>query len=243
MLVKTQGLVLHTTPYSESSAIAKVFTERLGVRSYILKGVRRSHGHHKQGLLRPLSWLDMVVYDTSGTTLNHVKEISPVSSRTICDEAKKAVVFFMDELLYRTLRENEPMEELFRYVTRQLERLEDETVLDVSMPIEFLIGTSKLLGIGPLDNHSIHEPFFSLTDGRYVGGVNEAERSMNNLVEEQRSLVLHNYLEAVYGGGTMPIHPAATRNAIVNLLIDYYHIHVTYFGDFKSHEILHTVLS
>ena len=48
MLLSTPGLVLHTTPYSESSVVAKVFTRQLGVRSYIIKGVRGPRGRVKQ---------------------------------------------------------------------------------------------------------------------------------------------------------------------------------------------------
>ena len=53
MLLSTPGLVLHTTPYAETSVVAKVFTRQLGVRSYIIKGVRggSSRSRVKQNLL------------------------------------------------------------------------------------------------------------------------------------------------------------------------------------------------
>jgi valyl-tRNA synthetase len=50
MLLSTPGLVLHTTPYSESSVVVKVFTRQLGVRSYIIKGVRGRGGRVKRKL-------------------------------------------------------------------------------------------------------------------------------------------------------------------------------------------------
>ncbi len=54
MLLSTPGLVLHTTPYGESSVVAKVFTRQLGVRSYIIKGVRNGRSRVKQNLMQPL---------------------------------------------------------------------------------------------------------------------------------------------------------------------------------------------
>ena len=37
-MISTPAIVLHTTPYGESSVIVKAFTRLLGVRSYIIKG-------------------------------------------------------------------------------------------------------------------------------------------------------------------------------------------------------------
>ena len=61
--LSTPALVLHTTQYKETSVIAKIFTRQLGVRSYILKGVRKGGSRTKQNLLQPLSYLDLVVYN------------------------------------------------------------------------------------------------------------------------------------------------------------------------------------
>ena len=68
--LSTQALKLHTTEYSESSVIAKIFTRQLGVRAYILKGVRKGGSKTKQNLLQPLSHLDLVVYNNPKTQIN-----------------------------------------------------------------------------------------------------------------------------------------------------------------------------
>ena len=111
--------MLHTTPYSESSVVAKVFTRQLGVRSYIIKGVRGRGGRIKQNLLQPLSSLDMVVYNNEKTDLNYIKELSPRNVSTyqqINVSIENALRFFMTEVLYKALREAEPMPALFDYV-------------------------------------------------------------------------------------------------------------------------------
>ena len=116
MLLSTPGLVLHTTPYAESSVVAKVFTRQLGLRSYIIKGVRGRSGRVKQNLLQPLSSLDMVVYANPKTDLNHVKELAPRHPGQPSDPVANALRFFMTEVLYKALREAEPMPALFDYV-------------------------------------------------------------------------------------------------------------------------------
>ncbi len=100
--------------------MAKVFTRHLGLRSYIIKGVRGRSGKVKQNLLQPLSALDMVVYDNPRTELNYIKEISPRHPEAFVQQDNHAVAhslrFFMTEVLYKALREAEPMPDLFDYV-------------------------------------------------------------------------------------------------------------------------------
>ena len=79
--LSTPALVLHTTSYSESSVIAKIFTRQLGVRSYIIKGVRKSGSKTKQNLLQPLSHLDLVVYNNPKTQINYIKEMGQHAHR------------------------------------------------------------------------------------------------------------------------------------------------------------------
>ena len=116
--LSTSALVLHTTEYSESSVIAKLFTRQLGVRSYIIKGVRKSGSRTKQNLLQPLSHLDLVVYNNPKNQINYIKEIGPHLAHTPQSDnlfpasymaIHNALRFFMTEVLYKTLREEEPM--------------------------------------------------------------------------------------------------------------------------------------
>lgn len=272
MLIPTQGLVLHTSPYSESSLIVKVFTERLGVRSYIVKGARKPSSRVRQALLQPLSWLDMVVYDNPRTSLNYIKEYTPMMPTAATDAVSNALLFFMDELLYRTLREGEAMPELFRYVAEALVGIErtvacshratDDrqttegperssysnglTITSIqSLPIVFLITIAKHMGIAPLDNYSVREAIFSISEGKFVSGslYDSASPTEADMIAEDLSSALHHYLAAVYSDTAAPLYSAQLRSRLIAVLIDYYKHHLSYFGNFKSHEILHGVLS
>ena len=43
MTESTNGICLHYYKYSDSSVIAKIFTEKFGMKSYIMKGVREKN--------------------------------------------------------------------------------------------------------------------------------------------------------------------------------------------------------
>lgn len=241
--LSTPALVLHTTAYSETSVIAKLFTRQLGVRSYILKGVRKGGSKTKQNLLQPLRYLDLVVYNNPRSPINYLKEIAPhelvgqTSMPSMSDDAiRNAVLFFMTELLYKSLREEEPDMELFDFVVDTLVQLQQPvSAVHSYLPLLFMLRLSHYLGIEPLDNYSSREPLFDLQNGRY-------QYSGDHALDSSTSLLLHYFLQAVRNGEECPITTLAQRTELINRLLEYYQLHLAEFKNFKSHEILHTIL-
>lgn len=228
-LIPTQALVLHTTEYAETSVIAKLFTRELGVRSYILKGVRKCGSRTKQNLLQPLSHLDLVVYDNDKSSLNYIKEIAPHGKAAEHSDAVAcALRFFMTELLYKSLREAEPMPDLFDYVAAA-------DLHSPYLPITFTLTVAHHLGIAPLDNYSLREPYFDLPNGRFASGG-------EGVMDRASSQLLHCYLEALQEDTPLPLAALPQRTGLLNCLLDYYRVHIPDFKNFNSHEILHTIL-
>ncbi len=238
MLASTPGLVLHTTPYAETSVVVKVFTRLFGVRSYIIKGVRGHGGRVKQNMLQPLTSLDMVVYVNPKNELNHIKELSPrhpdtqAAKQSSNQAIDNALRFFMTEVLYKALREAEPMPALWDYVDTLASENSNTPV--AQLPILFLLTTAQHLGISPLDNHSALTPYFCLEEGRYVATANETTLSI------ALSSILHEYLPI--DAEQLPSATLADRRNLIDALIAYYHLHLSGFSHFHSHEILHTIL-
>ena len=222
--------------------VVKVFTRQFGVKSYIIKGVRGHNSRVKQNMLQPLSSLDMVVYDSRHNDLNHVKELSPRHpvTQTIDQSSGQAILpstnqaisnslrFFKTEVLYKALREEEPMPELFDYVESAACETKDE-------PIVFLLTVARYLGIEPLDNYSQHNLFFDLQEGRY--GAQATETTLSPAL----SSLLHEYLQHLPSFYTHT-SPLSDRRSLIDALIAYYQLHLSGFRNFNSHEILHTVL-
>lgn len=229
MILSTPGLVLHTTPYAESSVVAKVFTRQLGLRSYMIKGVR-GRGHRvKQNLLQPLSSLDMVVYNNEKTDLNYIKEMTPRQPDREPDPVDNALRFFMTEVLYKALREAEPMPDLFDYVEETASQCQLSTA---NLPILFLLTVAQHLGIAPLDNCNSREPYFDLQEGRFVSVPGETT------LPSAHSSLLHEYLSSE----SQHAVSLQQRTDMINSLIAYFQLHLSGFNRFHSHEILHTIL-
>lgn len=240
MLLATPAIVLHTTNYSETSVIAKLFTRQLGVRSYILKGVRKSNGRVKQNLLQPMSYLDLVVYNNPKRQINYLKEVAPhhgtaqpVPPTNNDEMAQHALRFFKTELLYKTLREEEPMPELFDYVADTMEK--ESGMSAAHVPVSFMLSVSKHLGIEPMDNYSVREPLFDMASGRFAA-------TGESTMDASSSRLLHGYLQSVHHGVAAPQAPLQQRTELINNMIKYYQMHLSDFKGFRSHEILHSVL-
>ena len=111
----------------------------------------------------------MVVYDSHRSDLNYVKELSS-RQPSVSDPIGNALRFFMTEVLYKVLREEEPMPELWDYVETASEAPDGERK---DVPIRFLLMVARHLGIEPMDNYSSREPYFCLEEGRYISAPNE----------------------------------------------------------------------
>ncbi len=246
MLLSTQGLVLHTTKYAESSIVAKIFTRELGLCSYIIKGVRNKNGRNKQNLLQPLSHLDMTVYNNPKKQLQYIKEMHPSAQYGTLhtDAVKMALVFFMDEVLYKSLKEAEPNQPLFDYAVERLAQLNSSDGA-ASFPIDFLIHTARHLGIAPLDNYSRREPLFNLKEGRFLASpsvVSSQTSDADYFLDTLSSTNFHYCLSCSLSNTPMSQLSSSQRNSTLNNLLEYYHVHLSDFHNFTSHEILHAVL-
>ncbi len=241
MLLSTPGLVLHTTPYAETSVVVKVFTRLLGVQSYLVKGVRGRGGRMKQNLFEPLRSLDMVVYDSHHGELNYIRELTPRHPDQSSDAVGNALRFFMTEVLYKSLHDDDPLPELWDYVeSLQTMGQEQPAMARRDVPISFLLTVARHLGIEPLDNHSPHMPYFDLQEGSFVSAASETTLPL------ELSSALHEYLQLALHTLPAPFTPSQSlrsRSDLINALIAYYQLHLSGFRNFHSHEILHTILN
>ncbi len=112
---KTRGIVLHQIKYSESSIIAKIYTEEFGIQSYMVRGVRKKGSKMKSGLFQALSMLDMVVYHKEKSNIQNLKEVRSAFPLTTIpfDIKKSSIILFLKDNLSKRLRAEEPNTALY----------------------------------------------------------------------------------------------------------------------------------
>ncbi len=227
----TRGIVFHSLKYSDTSMIVRIYTEMFGNQSYLIRGVRKSGSRMKPGLFQPMNLLALEVTFRERATLHSIREVSVAETfRTIpFDIRKSAVAVFINELAYRTIREEEPNAALFRFLWQQcldLDALEDGIPL---FHIRFTYDLMHHLGIHPRMNYSAETPVFNLREGIFQATVPDHP----------------DYLEGIrsrsFATGK-PVAPFATTN-LLELLITYYRMHLPGFYGVESLHVLQEVFA
>ncbi len=73
MLHTTKGIVIHQFKFKEKSVIAKIYTEKFGMQSYIINGVRSKKSANKYAYLQPLSLVEINAYHKENRGLQQHK--------------------------------------------------------------------------------------------------------------------------------------------------------------------------
>jgi len=241
MLHRTKGIVLHSIKYSESSIIVKIYTEIFGLQSYLVKAIRGPKSKMKPGLFQPLNLLELVVYHREKKTLQSIKEIQlghPYHTIPF-DIRKSSVALFINELLYKSIREEESNSALFEHLWNACMSLDSEQESVGSFHLVFMVQLTHFLGIMPQLNFSVQEPFFNVPEGHF-----QSHRPDHNIyLDAELSKELYSILKTpIEQQSSIKVKPAI-RNQLLETLIFYYKTHLPGFKGLQSHMVLHTVLS
>ena len=240
MLHKTRGIALHTVKFSETSIIARIYTELFGLQSFLIKGSRRKGATIKPGFFQPLTLLDLTIYHKEKNTLQSIREVhfSDPYQTIPFDIRKSSMTLFINELLYKTIREEEPNPGLFEFIYTsciQLDRIETVN----HFHLMFAIRLTRYLGILPRQDYSSRKPVFNLREGEFQESIPDHFYFM----DPELSKLFYRFLSETTEAIEKLRVPLKTRTLLLDKVIQYYQLHLPGFTGLKSQEILHTVLS
>ncbi|PRP67515.1 DNA repair protein RecO [Nonlabens agnitus] len=234
MIVRTPAIVLSTIKYGEADLIARIYTKKLGTQSYMLKGIRKSRkGKLRVSLFQPLTQLEIQTQHKGKGTLEYIKEASTAYTyvNIPVDVAKSCVALFFGEVLSQLLTEQQPDEQLFDYLSTIFEYL-DQTDHVANFTIKTLLDMTELMGFG-MDRSTMDFPYFNMLDGSF----DNHGMQPHHLNEEESSL-----FKLFIGTNFDAIHSIKInrnqRTALLNLVLDYFKIHLHSFKKPNSLDIL-----
>lgn len=238
MLVNTPGIVLHSLKYSETSLVCKIFTEKLGLQSYLLQGVRSAGKKNKAALFRPMNMLDLVVYhkkDHKG--LQRIKEYSLayIYRDLPFNIVKSSLAMFYTEVLHHAIKEDAADEDLYHFISKSLEELDQAEAHLADRHIRFLVGLSGHLGFLPEGDHSELTPFFDLVEGSFVASRPVHPNYLDGDISKHLSKVLNSDLDYTV--------PGSMRAPMLEKMIDMFRYHIDGFPQMRSHTILRELFS
>lgn len=241
MLHKTRGIVLKTTLYSESSVIVQMFTEKFGIQSYMINGVKKPKAKIRMNMLQPLHLVDMVVYHKTNTSIQRISELrpAPIFRSIPYDIIKSTIVLFLNEVLYKSIRQQTTDEHLFDFIFSAICWFDESEEINVSFHLAFLLKLSRFLGFAPSTQTKSDQSYFDLQEGEF-----------------KSSIPLHPYFLDKHDASlfislfSLPFEKIneinienQTRRLILDKILVYYTLHTASFGDIRSHLVLEDVLS
>ena len=238
---KTQGIVLRTVKYGDNSMIVDLYTNTRGRASFVTRVIRSRRSGVSSALWAPMTWIEFEAPESRGGKLPSIKQpliIHPYSTLNFRPD-KAAIVIFLSEFLSHALKEEEPSEPLFRFLTESLQWLDRAKADYANFHLMFSVRLTTFLGIQPNLEAFSPDSVFNLADSTY-----ETFPPLHGTYlppEEARwlpTLFRLNYR-------TMRLlklrRPQKTR--FMKIINDYYRIHVPSFPTLQSPDILREIFA
>lgn len=239
MDIKTRGIVLQTIKYSESSVIVKVFTERMGLVSYIVKGVRSARSTSKAALLRPLTMLEMDVTHRENKGLQNIKEYKRAYNyRSLpFDTMKSSIALFVLEVIAKSLKEHDAHEDMFEFVYECFCHLDEIEVMDNDFHLKFLVHYAAYMGFAPHGQYSEETPYFDMQEGCFTH-----HTTISSLILSRSSSQLISTLVSCSMLQPLDIRlNRQIRRDMLHHLLKYYSLHLEGFTGLRSPEVLEMI--
>ena len=239
MLITTKAIVFSALKYGEADLIAKCFTEKSGLKTYLLRGILKSKkGKLKPSLFQPLTQLEIVAQHKDKGSLEYIREaklLLPYQSLHT-DIMKSSVVMFISEVLRNAVKEEETNASLYSFLEHSLNWF-DSHGKTANFHLWFLLDLTKYLGFYPDDNQEANE-VFNLVDGTF-----QKVKTNNECVADENVPVLKRFLGTNFDEFPQIKMNQATRSGFLLLLLNYYEIHLQGFHKPKSLAVLNEIYS
>lgn len=230
----TEGIVLQKTNYSETSLILKVLTQEKGLQSFIFQGAKRKN--KKGQLVSSLSILNITYFQRKESDLSKISsiELAQVFKDIPFNPIKSSIVFFMNEVLQKTIKEEEANSELYFFLKHSLEIL-DVTQQYSNFPIKFLLELLKHLGYYPIIEKNA--TYFDYLNGKLT----KHQPNHPNYMDGKNIEYLKVLFDTNYTNEDLKI-PYKNRQTILSNILDYYKMVIGDFKSLKSLDVLEAVL-
>jgi DNA repair protein RecO (recombination protein O) len=233
----TEALILKTTKYGDTSVVVHAYTRLFGLTAFMARGVRKKGAKIHSALLQPMNLTQIVYAPAKSGTLGHLSEVSlTVLYQSIpFDVRKNAILVFINEILYKSLKEEQPNETLFDYIKNFLITLDEQKEHFSNNHLFFMAELIRHFGISP---NFEKKGWFDLREGVSVSPKPLHEYAISN---EETVLFQMLFSTSPKEQSRIKIN-TSERNLLLDMLLKYYALHIPGMETIRSRTILHQVL-
>ena len=241
MYFNTRGFVFHLTRYADSGAVVKIYTEQFGIQSYLVKGLYSKKSKLRSALFGHMNMLELTVSRQNSRTLHFIREAGLCKDLQVIanDMSRLSVLMFINELLYKCIKEEEPNPGLFGFIDQWIGLLNN---LDIPLSVfhlQFMLRLTSHLGFAPRFSKVTGGNYFDMEEGVFL----DSEPQHRYYISGPAALLLEKLqLTDVMALSTI-IVTRDVRNELLNRLIDYYRLHIPDMGEMKTVGVMQEVFS
>jgi len=238
-VISTKAVVLSSLKYGDSSLIVKCYTYEEGIKSYLIRGILKpKRGGLKTAYFQPLTQLKVVANHTNKGNLNSIKEVNiTYPYKTIhTNIVKQTIVLFLSEILSNCIQEEEENTALFIYLETALIWLDLHDKI-ANFHLLFLLNLTRFLGFYP-DISEIDKNGFSLLEGNFTNAIYQKNVISRNDFYQFKKLLGIDFddIEGVFFN-------KQERQSLLQIIIQYFKLHLDGFRNPKSLQILEAVFN
>lgn len=231
-MVETTAILLKVIPHSDSTCILHLYTRKRGLVSLSAKGLN-ARKSKKRAWLQLLNQLQVSYQERDNRELYSLRNLQlekPYKNLSF-DPLKSSIAMFLCECLGQILKESNADEACFDYCSEKFYAL-DETVKIGNFHLEFLTGLTRHCGIFP--NLRASGSYFDLQAGEITalhpghGYVLEKEQAKN--------------LVSLFNGNEINLS-RSDKKQLLNLIIQYYQLHLGCLKKLKSLDVLEGIFA
>ena len=232
-----RGIVLRTVKYGDNSMIVDLFTEGRGRLSFMASTSRTKRSVRNVSFWQPLSMLEFSVeLRPNGGKLPRPNDVRTYYNYTDIpfSPVKSTLALFLAEFLSAALREEKENPSLYRYIESSLQWLDMVESLGAmaNFHLAFLMHLSRFMGIYP--NLERPDHYFDLLAGSYC----ERQPSHAHFLRSREAQALPVLFRMDYPTLHLFRLSRQERMRILQVLNEYYRLHVPNFPELKSLEVL-----
>lgn len=239
MLIRSKAIVLHTLKYNDASEVVETYTEREGRVAFLVRIPKTRRAAVKNVLFSPLAMLELEWNARPASSLQHVRNAKPyvVFTSIPYDPPKTCLALFMAEFLCASLRAAQPDERMFAFVDTSVRWLDAAQGSCANFHIVFLLHLSHFLGIRP--NLEDYTPgcFFDLQSGRY----SSVRPPHSHVLLPDEASLLPLLMRMKYATASHFAFTRAQRRRLLEVINEYYSLHLPSFSGLKSPDVLHAL--
>lgn len=239
MLQKTEGIVIRSLKYSETSLISTIFTRELGIQSYIVNGVRgRKVRYARAPLLQAASILQMEVYHKEHKKLQRIREFN---SAYLYQNIPRSVIrgslaLFLMEVSKKAMISGVKNLEVFDLLKSCLLKIDSEEKVS-NLHLHYLVRLSQILGFGPQFRDG-YRAYFNLREGVFQAHL----PGHSDFMDEEASYLLARFITEADSLSSIKADQHL-RKKLLRMLLRFYELHLEHFGKIRSQAILESVFS